>query len=285
MANTLDWKPSSPIQIVLYGPPKSGKTFGALTFPRPVVFDFDKGIATARNRDFVEKYGLRSIEYETFYEKNVAPTGVARAHNAFDDACRYFDFWMRPENKDKFDTFVVDSMTSLSNAAANKAMILLGTNAFSGVSSKTYNEAMKTGLVFPKLQDYGAERSMTEQFVRMMKDSGKNVVLICHESVEMDDDGHIVKRMPLLTGKSKQEIPMMFDEVYYIKVRHDKARIVQTQADGITYAGSRYGVADGTTWDYDSLRADLDKIALMQNTASGKVQEPNAPAASGTKGA
>ena len=73
MPNTRDWVPGDKIQALVYGKSGVGKTFGALSFPRPVVMDFDKGIATARNPVFVEKYGIRDIEYEQFAEKKYRP--------------------------------------------------------------------------------------------------------------------------------------------------------------------------------------------------------------------
>src|ERR1041385_3369247 len=74
---------------------KIGKTWGGLTAPRPVFFDFDRGVATARNPDFVKEYGLRWVFYETFEEKNLRK-GIPFTANAFDDACRFFDAWMSP---------------------------------------------------------------------------------------------------------------------------------------------------------------------------------------------
>lgn len=283
MPYTYEWKPSDPIQLLVWGLSKVGKTWGALTFPRPVVYDFDRGIATALNREFVKRYGHPPIFYEQFIERGVSKNGIVSAHNAFDDACRFFDECMKPAgrwkspstgqtydvNRDMFDTIILDSGTTLSEVAQHKAVIVLGTLKL----SKTFESAMKHGVVAPKVQDYGSERSLVEQFVDMVRSSGKNVVLICHEKELTTDEGVLVGRVPLLTGKSAELIPLKFDEVYRLSVRKhglDTIRTLQTQPDGINKVGTRFGLPDGTEWNYSSIRTALDAIKAEQVASQGE---------------
>lgn len=280
-----DWKPSDPVQILVYGASKTGKTWGALTFPRPVVMDFDRGAATARNPEFVKKYGVRDIFFENFVEKSLVK-GVPAKHNAFDDACRFFDEWMKPKGKwtspvdkqtydvgrDMFDTWVIDSGTTLSELALYKAVIVLGSMNL----SKTHENSLKEGVLIPRIQDYGSERSLVEQFVDMVKDSGKNVVLICHEKelTSPGDDRTVIGYVPLLTGKSAESIPLKFDEVYNLRVKKSGLNIVrtlQTQPDGLRKAGTRYGIPDGSVWDWDTVQAALTGI---KNAQRGQTSTP-----------
>lgn len=263
MPNVQDIQIGELIKLLVIGPYKSGKTAGALTFPRPNVMDFDHGVKVARNPWWVAKYGKRSIEYQEFSEKNKTPQGVVTSHNAFDDACRYFDEWMKPGKRDQFDTWVIDSMTTLSDFASNKAIVLLGGTSFGKPLSFTHDQAKKTGLVVPKQQDFGAERSMVEQFTDMLLDSNKHVVFIAHESPIYDNSDNIIGYGPMLTGKSKETVPLKFDEVYHLQVKKvgpETKRVLHTQADGIYRCGSRIGIPDNTPWDYDSLKAEIDKI-------------------------
>lgn len=271
-----DWQPSDPVQILVYGKAKTGKSWGALTFPRPVVFDFDRGVATARNPDFVAKHGQRWIFYETFAEKNMK-RGVPLSANAFDDACRYFDEWMKPKGKwvspsdgktyevgrDQFDTLIIDSGTTLSELAQYKAVIVLGGMKL----SKTHEQAMSSGLLIPRIQDYGSERSLVEQFTDMIKDSGKNVVMICHEKEMVNEAGSVTDIVPLLTGKSSEVIPLKFDEVYNLRIKKQGSEVVrylQTQPDGIRKVGTRYGMPDGSLWNWDTVQAALQSIKAKQ---------------------
>lgn len=281
MPNLKDWVPGEQVKALVFGAYKTGKTWGAGTFPRPNFMDLDGGIAVLRNPEWVKKYGLRAIEYEQFHEKKTNSRGVVLDHNAFDDACRYFDKWMGKGYVDQFDTWVVDSATSLSEAALNKAIVLLGSKALQ-MASKTHEQAINTGLVYPKMQDYGSERSMVEQFVDMLLSTDKHVVLICHEKEITDDNGMLKAVTPLLTGKGVEAVCLKFDEVWNLRVRKKGAvmeRYLQTVPDALRKCGSRYGIPDGTPWEWDAIKGALDNIRREQQavTVKGQSSAPITP--------
>lgn len=254
------------VQAVVYGPPKVGKTFGAGTFPRPNFLDFDGGIGTLASPDFIRKHGWHpDLLYEDFKERKRDKRGIPIDHNILDDASRYFDKYMTPALRDTFDTWVIDTGTFLAEAAMNKAIVLLGSKQFTGITSNTHKLALEYGLIVPKIQDYGSERSMTEQFVEMVKDSGKHVLFICHERMEIDDEGRTTAVTPLLTGKSVQKINAMFDDVWRIETKKEAVngkpvmkRILRTETDGIRMAGSRLGIPSGTEWNWEAISVALD---------------------------
>lgn len=275
MPSILEWTPSSRLAVLVYSRPGEGKTFGAGTFPRPNYFDFDKGIATLAGAEFVKRHGWRDIQYEQFTEVNVAKSGVIQKANAFDDACRYFDAWMSPKgtwkgkscSPEMFDTWVIDSGTTLSELALNKAIVLLGDKSFAAASN-THQQALTHGMVFPKIQDYGSERSLVEQFVQMILDSGKNVVLLCHEKEVTNSQGSVTQIVPLLTGKGVQAVALKFDEVYRLISRRkgtELERTLVTVTDTIAMAKSRYGIPTGTPWAYDNI---IKAIETTLNTRS-----------------
>ena len=274
MPNTIDWEPASKVIALVYGRFKTGKTWGALTFPRPNVIDLDRGIATSRNPEFVKKYGMRSIEYDQFKDK-YGPGGVPLTHDAFDTACVYFDKWMKPGYVEKFDTWVLDSGTTLSRAAMHKAIILLGGSSLS-IKSATHTEAKATGLVVPRIQDYGAERSMVTQFIQQLVESGKHVLVLCHEREIMGDSGRTKSIVPLLTGKGVEEIPLMFDEVWCTRVRpkgESREYYLQTKPDGLRNLGSRYGVPDGIAFEWGAINSALSNIRNTQREQAKKAKE------------
>lgn len=274
MPNTANLKPTAKLRALVYGKAKVGKTFGAATFPRPnfVCFDPD-GIVTLVGKDFKAKFPDKQIEYEVFSERSRNKRGVITGHNALDDASDYFDAWMNPKgavwksrdgsvtqcHPDKFDTWVIDSGTTGSEAAMNKALILLSGSSI-GITSHTHKNALTTGLVFPKQQDYGSERSMFEQFVQMFLDTDKHVILLCHDKEVTNDDGRLTAVVPLLTGKSVQSISLKFTELWNLQAKRsgpDLRRVLLTQTDGIYMAGSRLGIASGTEWSYEAIKAQL----------------------------
>lgn len=285
MTDIPGWKPGDPIRVLPFGPSKVGKTFGAGTWPRPVFMDFDRGIDTVFSPDFLKIHGYKEIQHREFYERTFKGP-IVNAHNAYDDACRYFDEMMK--KPDTFDTWVIDSATTLSEDAQNKAVILLGTKEYSFMS-KTHEQALKYQLLVPKIQDYGAERSLVEQFVDMVMSTNKNVVLICHEYEQTDGDGNVIAVTPLLTGKSRQAIPLRFSEVYWLrKVREGltwKTKCT-THADGLHLVGSRTGVKDGIQWTYADVRqglVDAYEERLTQINAAKAVADKAVAAGPATK--
>lgn len=268
------------IKGLVYGRSKIGKTFGAGTFPRPNFMDCDAGIGTLTGKDFIEKHGFRGdIIYEQFRERNLNPRGVPLSANAFDDACLYFDKWMRPGERDKFDTWVIDTGTTLSQFAMNKAIVLLG-GSFKGIKSETQKQGVEHGLVFPKIQDYGSERSMVEQFIAMVKSADKNVLFLCHEKELTDEEGNVKAIVPLLTGKGVEAISLMFDEVWNVRVKKqgtETIRYLQTTPEGGRMVGSRTALPNGTPWDYDSIKKAMDitraEVTRLSQTTQPKVEE------------
>lgn len=278
------WYPGQPIRVLPYGAPKVGKTFGAGTFPRPCFMDFDRGINTVFSPDFLKLHGYRPVVYKEFYERSFKGP-IVSAHNAYDDACQFFDEMMSPAKRNTFDTWVIDSGTTLSEDAQNKAVILLGTKDY-GFMSKTHEQAMKYRLLVPKIQDYGAERSLVEQFVDMILSTEKHVVFICHEYEKTDDQGNVVGVEPLLTGKSRQVVPLKFGEVYWLRSRRKGTEwetVCTTKHDGFHVAGSRNSITDQIPWTYDAVKKALEdsynervKQITAAQAASDKALTPKA---------
>ncbi len=262
MPSIKDWKPAEKTRILVFGSFKTGKTAGAATFPRPNFIEFDQGIATLASKWWKDKFGVKEILYESFKETKKNHMGVVTEPHAFDDASRYFDKYMKPDLRDTFDTWVIDSGSTLTEFSNNKAVYLLG-GIMQGVKSNTLAQGKQYGLIAPKQQDFGAERSMAEQFIQMVFDSDKHFVLICHEQIIQDDDGRVTAIGPMFTGKSRQNIPLKFDEVYRIKAQKvgtEMKRTLMTQSDGISQVGTRLGVPDGTEWTWDAIQKSLGQL-------------------------
>lgn len=283
MPTIAEFKRSEKFAALIYGKFKAGKTAGAATFPRPNFLDFDDGLATLTNPGLVSHFKYPStIMYETFEERGATSKGVLVSHNALDDACRYFDACMNPKGEkyksprtgleydvhpDMFDTWVIDSGTTLSAVSRVKALILMGTPGAlvqNKTLSQTFETGKKTGFILPKLQDFGAERSLVEQFIEMVLGSGKHVLLLCHEKEEWEGQGensHVSGYVPLFVGQSVETIPLKFDEVYNLQAKvsgPNLKRILKTTPDGLRQCGSRLGLPDGTEFEWPKIKAALN---------------------------
>lgn len=295
MKQLADWRPGKSMHVLSFGISKVGKTFGAGSFPHPCWLNFDPGgIETLVSPEFIKAYGFRNIPYEDFYETQFKGA-IVKAHTAYDNACKFFDEMMAPGKRDSFETWVIDSATMLGEFSQNKAVILLGSKEYHNQSS-TQEQALKYGLLVPKIQDYGAERSLVEQFIDMVVSTDKHVVCICHEKEQMDKEGNLIGIVPLLTGKSAEAVPLKFSEVYNIRRkaapeivngkptgRVSYTPVCQTAADGLRKVGSRNGVADSTPWNYIAILAELTRIhkerealkASAGHTGSAAVAQPS----------
>lgn len=269
------------IKALVYSRSSKGKTFGAGTFPRPNFIDFDGGIRTLTSPDFINKHGFKKdLLYEQFPEPNLNSRGVPTKATAFDRACEYFDACMKQSatwtslqtgekmqvGRDMFDTWVIDTGTSMSTLALFKSIVLLG-GTFKGVSSGTLNEALTHGLIFPKIQDYGSERSLVEQFIGMLYSTNKHVLFLCHEKELVDKDGTQTGVVPLLTGKGVEAVQALFDEVWHLDVKPvgpEKKRLLMTRTNGIISAKTRAGYPDEMEWDYSAIAKEHEKLVNLQ---------------------
>lgn len=277
MPNTRDMDMSNVnIQAVIIGSPGSGKTFLAATFPKPNFIDFDGKVGVVRNPDFIRQHGLKSIEYGQFTEKS-RYLGIASNHNAYDDACRYFDLWMSPAKRDTFATWIIDSGTSLIEFARNKSLIVLGGKSQGEKSrSKTFDTAMRTGVVMMQQQDWGGERSLTEQFIRMVKDSGKNLLVNVHQRESYNEGGILVSVKPYFTGQSVEIIPAMFKDVWHLKVfgaAPNNTYILTAENNGIYATRSELGLGVIENPTYDRIIARIlekqsEAVKLATETTS-----------------
>ena len=267
MPGLADYRKSSKIKALIFGGYKTGKTAGAGTFPRTNFIDCDKGIATLTNPELEKKYGYmqKVVSYGQFIETEKTARGVPTRHLAFDAACKYFDEWNQKDKRDLYDTWVIDSGTTLGEFARNKAIILLGGTEFSTKPlSHTHKAAMNTGMIVPKLQDFGAERSLLEQFVDMVLDTDKNVLLLSHERDEWEGEPPNERKVaitPMFTGQSAQRIPLKFDEVWNLRIEKEGTgwkRYLQTVPDGLRQCGSRLGLPTGTPFEYEAIKKALN---------------------------
>lgn len=255
---------TQPISIILMSRPGMGKTTLASSFPRPRYFDFDKKMGAILNPDWIKKLGgkVPQVEYETFAERS-RNLGLAVQHNAFDDACRYFDRCMSPAERGKFDTFVVDSVTNMTEAAYNKALIVLQ----GAKRSYTHESAVKTGMAILQKQDFGGGNSLVMQFLRMLLDSGKNVIAIVHEKETTNDTGLLVSIDPMLIGQNTQAVPALFQNVWRLKVigvPPNQKRQLICDTDGIVMARSEIGLGTIEEPTYDKIRARIrERVALV----------------------
>jgi hypothetical protein len=241
------------LNLLLYGPPGTAKTLNAHTLPRTRTLDFDDGMQSV---EWAIRKGLIKRPLSEIVFKTILPDPTDFKSTAvIDEASDTLDDWIRdedisPEEWDKpypqfWDTLIIDSGSSLTDAAIIKA---LSENHRLGVS-KSWELLRGKGIgVTPmRQQDWGSAASLFQKFINNARAYGKNVVLICHEYSETDDEGVLLSIDPLLIGQLRQKIPKDFDEVWYAHVKgaRDKPEyLFQTTPDPRHHLRSRLGCLD-----------------------------------------
>lgn len=241
------------LNLLLYGPPGTAKTVNAHGLPNTRTLDFDNGMQSVEwaIRKGILKKDLSEIVFKTILPDPTNPKSTA----VLDEASDTIDEWLAEEDLDPsewdrpypqhWDTLIIDSGSALTDATVIKA---LKENDRLGLS-KSFERFTSKGLsVTPMMiQDWGSASSLFQKFINNARSIGKNVVLICHEYAETDENGNVTSYDPLLIGQLRAKIPKDFDEVWYAHTkgnRNDPQFLFQTTPDPKHHLRSRLGCLD-----------------------------------------
>lgn len=223
-------------KFILVGGPGTGKSQFAASCPTPgYVFDCDNGIISYKKLDFT---------YSQFANTNLGFIDFQREFNAVEKEAR----------EGKYQTVVLDSATTLSFMAMERALTIDPKR--SAVQGPLWNV------------HYGMVKNLIESIFKRLTSLPCNVVVICHkEIVKNEEDGSVVGIQPLLTGKLSENIPMLFDEVYYTLTQSKGGKSewwMQTVPRGLTSARSRISgrdhiLPDLIPNDYNAIMAFIAK--------------------------
>lgn len=227
------------LRLLIYGTSGSGKTYSLRTAKTPLWIDsFDPGGSTALN-DMVQNGSAVVItEYENEDAKHPS------AFKLWDDN---FDKLESANVFEKVGTYVLDSATTWAQAVLNEVLKRSG----------------RAGGV-PQQNDWYPQMTIMEAAVKRILSLPCDVVFICHDDVLKDELTGRVMRAPLLTGKSRKRIPLLFSEIYFADVRRTPKGnnyVWQMRKDATNEARSRLaGIPGSVIEDFEP----QDFRALMQ---------------------
>lgn len=191
--STLDKLTDIPqIRLCLQGAPGSGKTWAALTFPKPIVFSLDRGLGAHTGRNDVTEIPV----WDSNFCKTLDPN--YRASRLRDVILKFFDKEAPKLEPDQ--TLIIDGSTGLQNAyhlwyQANPTITASGSiDAFAEwkLKLKFFGDIMST-----------------------LKSLKCNVVYLCHEVEKKESDGsYRGKIRPLLTGAFGDELVSHFTDAF-----------------------------------------------------------------------
>ena len=244
-------------KVLLYGEGGVGKTYTAGTMPGNVyflVFGGPNEVKTLMSPDFRKKYPKKADKL--FFDYAAEPLGK-RGHfksaDAYDQACDLLDEATELEKKGdfSFDSLVIDAATGLRRFAMNKAMEVNFHRATTGTAKTALARLRDENIIIPGDNDWMSEMSLTTQFMDWVFRMDKHVCVCTHvwQTKKRDrasGETIITDQKPLFTGKNREEIPTMFDNVWYVSSIEKGRGIIsqiQTVGDSNTYAKTRMGGA------------------------------------------
>ncbi len=232
---------------ILYGKPKTGKTVLASQFPSPWFLDMEKGLGSVTT--------IRNVDGLSFdFDVTVINDDKSEDEDFLNLCGKAFakqDGWTKLKKMSEAliskmpedSTLVIDSLTK-----AGELLI--------GYIKKT------SGHKQLQIQDWGTfKEEMLFWFNGLFR--GKcNVIVVAHEQIVKDELTGAIERTLLLPGQSSQRLPSVVDEFWYlVKQVTGKTikRILQSDGDRITAAGSRCWMPNIEAPSYEKMKPYLEK--------------------------
>lgn len=195
------------LSIIMYGPPKCGKTSLASTLgANPLFIDFDDGMLT------LKELGVNYIQPRT-WEEILELTTLIRGGKL--------------REKVQYDHIIVDSLAFM----------------YSVIMDGVLKIAKRPT---PQIQDWGLANERTKMMIdyllKARHEQHYHFTLTCHEKIDRDEErGKIIGGIGA-TPALMNVLPAMFDEMYYLTVSTAGTvvkRTVNTVQSGFFPAGTR----------------------------------------------
>lgn len=232
------------IRVLIFSPGKVGKTAFALTFPDVALLDYDgEGVKCANSPWFRQNHAAKreTFRFKTFEEK-LNDYGLPVTNpESFWEGIKWINAVIKDPSR---KTIVIDSLTTMSRAAALAGMYVAGKGGQSA-RSKTWSKKDLDHMLLMTQADFGAEMGAIEQLLdQLTRIRGKNVLVLAHEREDKTESGLITSRGPLITGdRLRAKIAHWFDDVWYMEADATGKRILRCQPYGILRGvGSRLGM-------------------------------------------
>lgn len=203
MPNALNQKGVQAHKFLVLGPTGSGKTSQFLTLPgKKFIYLFDpNALLTLRGYD---------VDYEEFYAQDISLDATSLSKDKGGDKVtgksrsEVYLNWEKDFDKklsegffDQYDVIGMDSCTTFLDLIMDRILAING----------------RPG-AWPGQDDYGPQMMTFTNVVRTMAGMGKMIYFTGHLSLEKDELSQTIYRIPVMTGKLKDKIPLLFSDIF-----------------------------------------------------------------------
>lgn len=202
-------------RIGIAGAPKTGKTWSALTFPNPVVLNFDNNL-----RGFQEVYPDKKIMQVPFWSNEfyTKVLGIPLVRNITPNARDGIRRWLEKEGSKltPADTLILDSWT----------MYITKFDAqYDAEPLMTFKGEVDTFAFYRHKKNY------SEQLLDKLKGLNCNVIVLFHEQQDRDDKGNPNGKLkPAMEGQFADKLAGFFTDWFRQVIQVEEV----TAADGKT---------------------------------------------------
>lgn len=249
-----DVDPVGRIEVMLVSKPGGGKTVAASTFPPPFRWLAADGRNALKSVAWAFKAGITAMTDKSQLVgyapvENVDKGTYVSNPRAFNDCCDRVDRWFSKTEIEKWKggTLVLDSMTTINGWALNLGLAVnqkLPSTSKPLSGSHKINEQAKARII-TGMQDYKTSMAHVEGWIYDVRSMcalhDVNLVVLCHEYGETDEEGNIITYLPMLDGQLRTKLAKDFDDVWWMVAYNGKDFKFQHHADPLHPAKTRWG--------------------------------------------
>lgn len=180
------------IRLGIQGPPKTGKTYSGLTFPKPIVLNLDRGLGSHAGRSDV----LEIPFWDDKFVDSIVPRKPTDPPNRRDAILK----WLSKEGKklEPDQTFILDGSTGLQNAFDTQQNL-----------EPVYTDRGK----IDSFAYWRLKVSYFGEVCELLKTLKCHVIYICHETLDRGKDGELNGKIrPMLTGQFGDQLASHFTD-------------------------------------------------------------------------
>lgn len=267
--------------ILLYGPPGSGKTHLAGTMKSPVYFLVagpPNEIKTLIGPAFRDKHPEQEIYFDHATE-TLHKRGQFKAADAFDKMCDLLDAALLKDESGEmpFNSVVIDSVTGLLKFQMNKAMEI-NWGIVESKDKSALGKLRKHNIVIAGDNDYMSAMSLMSQFMAWVMSIPKHICVTAHVYAEKSFNrksrqSEIHSYKPSFVGKHRDDMPAEFDNVWRTLVVGGGGNVryeVKTVGDETYYGKTRVGGVLPITMSNADLTDCISKLSKAEKKGGKK---------------